>query len=126
MRVLESRFNLILHVSHVSGLRMIAQGGDGVSRGILNERVMAGKDMLSFIPLDKSALERSDALLPWIQGWTDQDLSPLCVLSPEDWFTQGHDIQEWERPLGSLFSKPIHKSGCFGWFPPPAAADVAL
>jgi hypothetical protein len=38
-------------VSRVFGSRMIAQGTDGVSRGLLTEGVTAGLDMLSFIPL---------------------------------------------------------------------------
>jgi hypothetical protein len=42
---------------------MIAQGTDGCSRGVRLEGVMAGKDVLSFVDLGKSALERSPALL---------------------------------------------------------------
>jgi len=38
---------MVIHVIHVSGKRMIAQGTDGVSRGFLMEGVMAGDDMLS-------------------------------------------------------------------------------
>jgi hypothetical protein len=43
VKSLETRLAIKLVVSHVSGLRMIAEGGDGVSRGILNEGVMAGE-----------------------------------------------------------------------------------
>jgi hypothetical protein len=42
VKLLETKLAIKLVVSHVSGLRMIAEGGDGVSRGILNEGVMAG------------------------------------------------------------------------------------
>ena len=49
---------LIIHFIHILGKRMIAQGTDGCSRGVLMEGVMAGKDMLSFIDLNKSAVER--------------------------------------------------------------------
>ena len=45
-------------ISHIAGTRMIARGGDGLSRGALNEGVMWGKDYLSFIPFYLSALER--------------------------------------------------------------------
>jgi hypothetical protein len=38
-------------VSHVAGTRMIAQGTDGVSRGLFTEGVNAGIEMLSFVPL---------------------------------------------------------------------------
>jgi hypothetical protein len=54
MKALEIKHAIKLMVSHVSGLRMIAEGGDGKSRGILNEGVMAGESMLSFIPLNLS------------------------------------------------------------------------
>lgn len=56
LRLLEMRYGMVIHVIHVSGKRMIAQGTDGVSRGFLMEGVMAGDDMLSFVDLGKSAL----------------------------------------------------------------------
>jgi hypothetical protein len=59
----ETGHGLFLHVIHVLGKRMIAQGTDGCSRGVRLEGVMAGKDVLSFVDLGKSALERSPALL---------------------------------------------------------------
>ena len=69
LRVLELKHGLTLQVIHVSGKRMIAQGTDGCSRGVLLEGVMAGEDMLSFVDLAVSATDRCDALLPWIQSW---------------------------------------------------------
>ena len=45
-------------VVHVSGKRMILTGIDGVSRGDMNAGVMAGADMLSFVPLNLSAMHR--------------------------------------------------------------------
>lgn len=58
LHLLALKFRLIIHMIHVAGKRMIAQGTDGCSRGVLMEGVMAGKDMLSFIDLDKSAFTR--------------------------------------------------------------------
>jgi hypothetical protein len=67
---------------------------------------MAGMPMLSFVPLNLSALDRSEHLLPWIQSWS-QDERSLEVLRPEDWYSS-------------------HQSeGCYLWAPPPAAADAA-
>jgi hypothetical protein len=84
LRKLELLYGLILHIIHVSGKRMIAQGTDGCSRGVLLEGVMAGEDMLSFVELGKSAVERSPALLPWIQSWClDSSIQPL---TPEEWY----------------------------------------
>jgi hypothetical protein len=41
VRLLETKHSITLHVVHVSGKRMIAVGVDGISRGLLNEGVMA-------------------------------------------------------------------------------------
>lgn len=123
VKLLETQQGIRIFVSHVSGNRMIAEGGDGVSRGSLNEGVMAGEDILSFIPLHLSAIERSSALLPWLRSWTGSDLE---VLTPTDWFQKGHDIRGWKKAEGEPFQRPVIKAGVYGWFPPPAAADVAL
>ena len=48
---------------------MISQGSDGLSRGNMLEGVMKGQDMLSFIPLDKSALDEQNNLEEWIRSW---------------------------------------------------------
>jgi hypothetical protein len=61
--ILETKYSIQLVVSHVAGTRMIAEGGDGVSRGFLNEGVMAGEDILSFIPFHLSAVDRSPSLV---------------------------------------------------------------
>eukprot|EP00978_Attheya_sp_CCMP212_P024148 scaffold75459_cov47-Attheya_sp.AAC.5 len=50
LRKLECDYEFVLHVSHVAGTRMIAQGTDGLSRGNLEKGVLgAGEDILSFI-----------------------------------------------------------------------------
>ena len=123
VKLLETRHGIRILVSHVSGTRMILEGGDGVSRGSLNEGVMAGEEMLSFIPLHLSAIERSPSLEDWIRTWTGERLQ---VLSPADWFQKGHDICGWKVAEGEPINRPTIKPGVYGWFPPPAAADVAL
>jgi hypothetical protein len=55
LRKLAMSSGLILHVIHVSGKRMIAQGTDGLSRGDHTEGVMQGRSMTEFIPLHLSA-----------------------------------------------------------------------
>ena len=70
LRALAVKFSMIVHILHISGLRMIAIGVDGLSRGMLNEGVMTGKsNLLSFLPLAKSALEVAPELLDWFRGW---------------------------------------------------------
>ena len=49
--LLELEYGMTLHVIHISGKRMIAQGTDGCSHGSLMEGVMAGEDMLTLVDL---------------------------------------------------------------------------
>ncbi len=75
---LEMMHGMVIHVIHVSGKRMTAQGTDGYSRGSLMEGVMAGQDMLSFINLAHTAIERHPPLLDWVRSWTERpELEPL-------------------------------------------------
>jgi hypothetical protein len=57
LRTTELEYDLTLHVVHVAGTRMIAQGTDGLSRGIFLEGVVRGEDMLSFVDLSRTAIE---------------------------------------------------------------------
>ena len=57
LRKIELEYDLTLHVVHVAGTRMIAQGTDGLSRGIFLEGVVRGEDMLSFVDLSRTAVE---------------------------------------------------------------------
>ncbi len=49
---------------------------------------MAGQDMLSFIDLAQTAVERHPPVLEWVRAWTEQP--KLEPLSPEGWFDEGH------------------------------------
>jgi hypothetical protein len=62
-QMLEMKFGLTIHIVHISGKRMIAQGTDGCSRGSLMEDVMAGEDMLTFVDLALPATERYPPLI---------------------------------------------------------------
>ncbi len=122
MRLLESKFNFVLKVSHVAGKRMISQGSDGISRGLLTEGVMGGAPMLSFVPLHLSAFERHAPIKTWVTSWAGTNVE---FLSPKDWFTRGHDHDGGEIHADG-FWRPKVVPGSFVWSPPPAAADVAL
>lgn len=109
-------------VSHVSGLRMQAQGTDGLSRGTHSDHILSSEDIIDNIPFDKSALERSPLLLEWIKSWAGKNVESL---TPEDWYIRGHDL------LGGFYDKQgfwrfNEKEGIFLCSPPPTAADVAL
>ena len=123
LRAMTTRFGVKLHIFHVAGTRMIAQGTDGVSRGYLALGVMAGEPMTGFIPIHVSATDRHPGLLPWLLSWSSSD---SVLLEPMDWFGQGHDIGGWAmHPDG--FERPVIREGrTYIWAPPPFAADVAL
>jgi len=125
LRSLEMEYGMSLHVVHVSGKRMIAQGTDGCSRGSLMEGVMAGDNMLSFIDLACSAVDRHPPLLEWVRGWTG--VPSLKPLSPEGWFVDGHGIVGGSLDHNGVWIPTYGKGGkVFLWTPPPAVADVAL
>ena len=109
-------------ISHCSGERMKAEGTDGVSRGHMKEGVIVGADILSFVPLNESALKRSPGLKGWIQTWAGPEAE---FLTPDDWFTRGHDHLGGKVDAKG-FWWPTIKSGTFVWTPPPAAAAAAL
>jgi hypothetical protein len=106
LRLLEIRNDLIIHVIHVAGTRMQAQGTDGISRGDKSMGVMRGIPMEEFCPLHKTAFERSPNLKAWLTAATKL-LDPV-FLEPKDWFLQGQG------------------SGNYIWSPAPAAADVVV
>lgn len=131
LRSLELRHSLRIHVSHVSGKRMIAEGADGVSRGILNEGVMSGHAMLEYICPHKGAHERSPSLVRWVRQWSQPHPNghKFHHLSPVEWFERAHDIVGWFPPnikAGQLLITPRHEPGVLLWTPPPGVADVAL
>lgn len=119
----EMEGGLKLHVIHVSGKRMIAQGTNGLSRGDMLERVMGGADMLSFVPLDEGAVERFESVLPWVWSWCgNRKLQPL---TPEGWFEKEQGATGGKLGPDGIWI-PEHREGTHLWAPPPAAADVAV
>ena len=107
LRILEMKGSLIIHLIHISGKRMIESGVDGLSRGDITKGVMRGEDILTFVPLNLGADERSPAVIEWVQSWWTGEL-PLHHMSPDDWYDKALD------------------KGNYLWTPPPAAADAAI
>jgi len=71
LRKLEMDVGLSIHMVHIAGTRMIAQGTDGLSRGMMCEGVLAGKDMLHYIDIAKSASQRHPPLIDFVRSWTN-------------------------------------------------------
>ena len=65
--------NMILHLIHISGTRMIDCGIDGLSRGITNEGVMAGNHLLDFVPLNKTCLDRNNPFEKFLNTQVPED-----------------------------------------------------
>ena len=68
---------LILHVVHIYGTRMIKSGIYGLCRGNNLGGMMRGLEALKVYPLGKGATERSDTLEPWLMSWQGDKLTPL-------------------------------------------------
>ena len=48
------------------------------------------------------------------------------VLTPAEWFQKGHDIRGCRKAEDEPFSRLKSEAEIYGWFLPPAAADVAI
>jgi hypothetical protein len=110
LRIIEMQGNCRIVMVHVAGKRMIWQGSNGLSWGDENAGVMNGEEMMSFVPLHKSVIQRSPKLLNWMWSWLGDKSGKhkVSLLQPEDW------------PSAHA------QGGMYVWTPPPAAAEVAL
>ena len=124
LRKVEMECGVSLHVVHVAGTRMIAQGTDGLSRGLLLEGVLAGRDMLSFVDIAKTAVERQPTIMSYVRSWAGEH---VVELTPQDWFEKGHGIVGGGPNKDGLFIPRHAPNGrIYAWLPPPIIADVAL
>jgi hypothetical protein len=124
LRHLDMHGQIILHVVHVAGTRMIVQGTDGLSRGDFSSGVMSGMAMLQFVPLHQSAFDRSDAVLPWLREWAPDPL--ITVLTLDDWYEKGHGLLGGSTNDEGLWIPQEGPDRWFLWGPPPAAAGSAV
>jgi hypothetical protein len=82
----------ILHLVHVAGTQMIAQGTDGLSRGLFLEGVLAGRDMLAFVDMSLPAIRQHLGVIELVQSWVEPVIGRGRVLKEEEWFVEGHSI----------------------------------
>ncbi len=106
----------------------IAQGTNGLSRGLFLEGVMVGRDMLSYVDLAKGAIKHQSKLVDYVQSWVRQALRrEVKVLQVEEWFQEGHGILEGSKDLHGVWIPHHEPNGrVYLWNPPPVIADVAL
>jgi hypothetical protein len=88
LKKLKLKHGLILHVIHVSGRHMLAQGMDGLSRADHSKDIMKGKDMRVFIPLHLTPTAREPKVKPWLDEAT-KGLN-FKWLTLEGWFIDAH------------------------------------
>lgn len=124
LRVIDMQWNLKLHVIHVAGTRMTAQGTDGLSRGDFTMGVMSSASMLQFVPLHQCAMTRHPPILEWITSWTQ--LPTLLPLTPEQWYTLGHGLDGGTYSQEHFWVPGLSSQTIFLWAPPPAAAYAAV
>ncbi len=74
----------VLHLVHVAGTQMIAQGTAGLSRGSFLEGVLAGKDMLAFIDLSLPAIQQHPKIVDFVQSWMETVVGKARVLKEEE------------------------------------------
>jgi hypothetical protein len=98
--------NLILHVVHVWGKRMIDQRTDGLSQADHSTGAVTGRDIRHWVPLNRGAVARSPVLGTWLD-FTTQSLG-FQILLPAGWSMEGHGY------------------GNYIWTPPPAVVDVVV
>jgi hypothetical protein len=116
--------SLRLHIIHVAGTRMIQQGTDGLSRGLMTDGVFAADPMKLHLPLHLTPYDRHPPLLQWVQSWCPD--SSVLPLSPEEWYTTGHGLAPGVAGPSGTYFPLLHPGRWFLWSPPPAAARAAL
>ena len=81
--------------------------------------------MLSFVPIHFKASDRSNGLKDWVEDWTGKD--DMEWLSPEGWFTRGHDLveEEWETNVDGM-KLPTFKAGFYVWESAPVVAMAMI
>ena len=104
---------------------MISQGTDGLSRGDTYERIMKGKTMIYFLPLEKSSLARSPDLSKWIEGWESTVGREAEVLELAGWFEFGHNHDEGEMNMDGVCILRF-KAGTFVWSPVTAVTIIMI
>ena len=81
--------------------------------------------MLSFIPLEKSALYRSPDLGKWIEGWASILGKGVEASDPAGWYEPGNNNDGGEMNVDGV-RIPRFNAGKFVWSPAPAVAIIGV
>ena len=67
-----------LHIIWVAGMRQIASGIDGFSRGCLIYRISSSGSILDFVLLNETPFECFMSIFPWVRTWIGvNNIEPL-------------------------------------------------
>jgi hypothetical protein len=124
LRQMEMSGTIKMNMVHIPNTRMISQGTNGLSRRDLTEGGMSSQNILSFVPLNTSALERQPKVVEWVRDWVPSN--KLVFLDLEDWFEKGHGIKGGQKDQFGVWVSHEFQEGWFIWALPPAVADDAL
>ena len=72
---------------------------------------MAGQDMLSFVNLLRTAIQRHHPLLRYVKSWRDQSADQLIVLREDQWFSEGHGIKGVQKNKQGIWIPAHAKNG---------------
>jgi len=83
------------------------------------EGVVAGSPMLSFVDLALSVDRRWPAVVEFVRSWVEPAVGPLKVLSPAEWFIEGHGFVGGERDARGIWIPSHAETGrAYLWCPP--------
>jgi hypothetical protein len=115
---------ICIQMVHIPGIRMIAQGTDGLSRGDFTEGVMAGQNMLLHVPVHCTALERQPSIYDWLSQWIPG--GRLTTLDPVEWFHRGHGTVSGTTTHHGVWLPAASTEDWFLWHPAPVLGDIAM
>lgn len=87
---------------------------------------MQGEKMTAFVPLHKTAIDRSAGLCKWLGDCCDvKGSSPFRLLDVSDWYGLGHDIAGGGHNTDGIWL-PEYTTGNYIWAPAPCVALQCL
>jgi hypothetical protein len=115
---------LKIYLIHVTGTHMIEQGMDGLTRGCLTEGVMTRKSILSFIPLNHSAIAPQPGIMNCVRR-----LAPfkrITQLKIVDWYDKGQGLIGRMTNDSGVWMPTEMREGWLVWDPPLVIADIVV
>jgi len=110
---LQMHNSLLLHLMHIAGPWMIAQGKDRLSWGVMSAGALHEGDLLQHVPLHLTAIEwNAKPLEEWVTRWSG-DSCQITWLQPKGWFTMSPGMVRTLLQTPGWWS--IHHCETNGW-----------